>query len=174
MIKLCTDPSCDEEAGLTIQRQIDPEGVPYCHPHGAQRQHALNQALENFRVVVIPPAAPPTPLELAEARISELEELLRVIEASGGGDVDSRQSLAKAANDQLATTLHTLETQSRALSSARNELADREQSMQTMRREMDRMRAELERTRAELATAKTAPAPAAPITPPPPTQPDPK
>ena len=180
MIKLCTDPNCDEEAGLTIQRQIDPAPVPYCHPHGAQRQHELQQALENFRVVVIPPAAPPTELDRAVARIHDLEDLITKATGNAHGLL---QPGATEQAEQLATALHTHETQSRALSSARSELADREQALQRMRRDLEQTRAELERTSAELVTARRtlqtrtpAPAPTvpppAPITPPPPTRPD--
>jgi ABC-type transporter Mla subunit MlaD len=160
MIKLCTDPNCDEEAGLTIQRQIDPAPVPYCHPHGAQRQHELQQALENFRVVVIPPAAPPTDLELAMARISELEE-------KTNPDAGNGPELA----DQLETALHTLEAQSKTLDRAREQLGEKDQALQVLRRELERTRAELVTTRAEL-VAKAAAVVPGPITPPPPTRPD--
>jgi len=168
----CSDPNCAEEAGLTLQRQIDPDAVPFCHPHGAQRQHDLSQALVNFRVVVLPPDSPPTDLELALARIAELEALRPL------GEAGESPELA----DQLETALHTLEMQSATLKSARTELGDREQALQTLRRELDRTRAELTKAKDDLALCRlelerfqaneAAGSHVGPITPPPPTRPD--
>jgi chromosome segregation ATPase len=171
----CSDPNCAEEAGLTIQRQIDPGPVPYCHPHGANRQHALNQALENFRVVVVPPAAPPTELELAEERIAELEQALTKATGNTHGLL---QPGAVEKAEQLETALRTLETQSRVLQEAREALEDTRASLQLKAGQLERLQstltianaarvkaeedlqlvtAELGRTRVELAAAQADP-----------------
>lgn len=173
MINLCTDPTCDETAALSIQRQGDVAPVVYCLPHGYQRENELKQKLENFRTVVL--ERPPTELEQALARVQELEEELT---EPGGSVVDGEPGAGDTSTaEQLATTLHTLETQARTLASVRSELADKDQALQSLRKELDRTRGDLERTRSQLAAAleaaKTAPAPAEPRdTPPPPTRPD--
>jgi septal ring factor EnvC (AmiA/AmiB activator) len=166
----CSDPNCAEEAGLTLQRQIDPEAVPFCHPHGAQRQHELNQALVNFRVVVLPPDAPPTDLEIALARVAELE--------TRGPDDGAGPELA----GQLETALHTLEVQSKTLDRAKTDLAERNEAVASLRRELERTRAELSKAKDDLALCRlelerlqaneAAGSHVGPITPPPPTRPD--
>lgn len=179
MINLCTDPTCDETAALSIQRQGDVAPVGYCLPHGYQRENELKQKLENFRTVVL--ERPPSELEQALARVQELEEELT--DPNGSIVVDGepnehglRQPGPAEQAEQLKTALDTLEIQSRALSSARNELADKDRALQSLKRELERSKAELERTSAELQTARKTlqtMAPAEPRdTPPPPTRPD--
>ncbi len=173
MINLCTDPTCDETASLSLQRQGDVAPVGYCLPHGYQRENELKQKLENYTLVVL--ERPESELAQALARVQELEEELT---DPGGSVVDGEPGAGGAGDtstaEQLATTLHTLETQARTLASVRSELADKDQALQSLRKELDRTRGDLERTRAQLAAAvKTAPAPAEPRdTPPPPTRPD--
>jgi len=165
MINLCTDPTCDETAALSIQRQGDVAPVGYCLPHGYQREAELKQKLENFRTVVL--ERPPTELEQALARVQELEEELTepggsVVDGEPGAVDGERTSSA----EQLATTLHTLETQARTLASVRNELAERDRELQRARAELNRNDAELKRLRADLERAKTPTEP--------PTRPDPQ
>ena len=164
----CSDPNCAEDAGLTIQRSIDPAAVAYCLPHGYQRAAELKPRLENYQLVSIV-AMPPSELELAQARLAELE--------AKGPDAGDGAELA----DQLETALHTLELQSKTLDKARTELADRDTALSSLRRELERTRAdlqrvtgELDRVRAERAAAMAAPPAEGPrITPAPPTRPDP-
>lgn len=181
MIKLCTDPTCDETAAMSVQRSGDVAPVVYCLPHGYQRENELKQLLENFVSVVL--ERPASDLDRALARVQELEKKPEPEGAGAGAGVGSSA-------DDLALTLHTLETQSQALATARHELADREQALQLMRRELERTRRELETARGDLhAAVRTierlraarvpgdgppAPVPATVITPAPPTRPDPE
>jgi DNA repair exonuclease SbcCD ATPase subunit len=185
MINLCTDPTCDETAALSIQRQGDIAPVGYCLPHGYQRENELRQKLENFATVVL--ERPATELELALSRVQELEEELT---QPDGQTVDGEHGLkqpgALETEEQLETALHTLEMQSATLKTTRGELADREQALQSLRRELDRTRAELTKAKDDLALcrveldrfkANEAAGPrveGGPVTPPPPTRPDPK
>ena len=146
--------------------------VGYCLPHGYQRENELKQKLENYTLVVL--ERPESELAQALARVQELEEELT---EPGGSVVDGEPGPGDTSTaEQLATTLHTLETQARTLSSVRSELADKDQALQSLRKELDRTRGDLERTRSQLAAAleaaKATPADGPPITPPPPTRPD--
>ena len=164
MIKLCNDPTCDETAAMSVQRQGDVEPVVYCLRHAYQREDELRQRLETFASVVL--ERPATELEIALARVQELEGTQPDGGTGGAGDGTGDGT---SSAEQLATALHTLETQGRALASARSELADRDQALQVLRRELERTRAELERAKA----APAAPAAPATITPAPTTRPDP-
>lgn len=176
----CSDPNCAEEAGLTLQRSIDPAAVAFCLPHGYQREAELKQQLQNYQLVSIV-AMPPSELELAQARLAELEE------RAGAGVVFDPDTEVGA---QLETALQTLELQSKTLEKARAELADRDTALQSLRRELERTRtelttvraagqkatddlelvkAELERTRGELAGGEQIGRPETPV---PPTRPD--
>jgi len=173
MINLCSDPTCDENAALTIQRQIDIAPVGFCLTHGYQREAELKQRLENYTLVTVVQQAP-TELELAQARIAELEEKTQ---PDGGGEL--RIGDDHTAEQQLETVLRTLEQ----LERTRSELAESKEAGNVARRELERTRSELERLRAERRAERTTehvttpatPAPAVPATTPPPhTPPDPK
>jgi septal ring factor EnvC (AmiA/AmiB activator) len=138
MTDLCSLPNCANDAGVTIQRQADVEAVPYCLEHGYQREAELKQRLENYRLVTVV-AIVPSELELARARVAELE-------AATTSDGEKAAQVSSVA-EQLKTTLDTLETQARALASARAELADRDQALKVMRAEVKRTREELDRVR---------------------------
>jgi chromosome segregation ATPase len=187
MINLCTDPTCDETAALSIQRQGDVAPVGYCLPHGYQREAELRQKLENFRTVVL--ERPPSELEQALARVQELEEELTEPNGQTAAGADNEHGLkqpgAAETEEQLETALHTLEMQSATLKTTRAELADREQALQSMRRELERTRGELTKAKDDLALCRAelerfkaneaaGPRVEGPITPPPPTRPDPK
>jgi septal ring factor EnvC (AmiA/AmiB activator) len=146
MINLCTDPTCDENAALTIQRQIDVAPVGFCLTHGYQREAELKQRLENYTLVTVVQQAP-TELELAQARIAELEEKTDAGELRIGDDDTAEQ--------QLETALRTLEQQGKVLERTRAELAESKEAFNVARRELDRTRSELERLRAERRAERT-------------------
>jgi exonuclease VII large subunit len=139
MINLCTDPTCDEQAGVTIQRQVDVAPVPYCLEHGARRALELDQRLENYLRVVIAQQAP-TELELAQGRVAELETRL---------DPETDTKL----REQLDTALNTLELQSKALEQARGKVSETREELDVAKRELERTKRELERVRGDLTMA---------------------
>jgi len=180
MNDLCCD--CDADAGLTLQRQMDVAPIPYCLEHGYRREAELKQRLENYRLVTIVQQAP-SELELAKARIAELEEKTQ----PNGDGAHVTIGDDHTVEQQLETALRTLEQQGKTLERTRTELGENKEAFNVARRELDRLRGELERTRTELEQTKAARAElertkaeleqlraAGPITPPPPTRPEPK
>lgn len=137
----CSDPTCAEDAGLTLKRQIDIEPLAFCLPHGYQREAELKQRLENYQMVTL--GRPPSELELALARVAELES------AEPNPFADAGDGDGPELADQLETALHTLELQSKTLDTARTELADREASVTSLRKELERSRGELETVKRE-------------------------
>jgi hypothetical protein len=160
MIQLCCE--CDENAGLTLQRQADVRPIAYCLPHGYQREGVLKQRLENYQLVAIAQQEP-TELDLAKARIAELEEKTQPDDGSGGVQLGG----ADTAEHQLETALRTLELQGKTLETLRSQVGESKEAFNVARRELDRTRGELERTRTELeqthgelVKARAAPVPA--------------
>lgn len=158
MITLCTDPTCDADAQLTIQLQSDTAPVGFCLEHGYRREAELKQRLENYRLVTIARQAP-TELELAQARIAELED-------AATRRFDGIISNEADVGEQLETALHTLELQGKSLQLTGAELRDTKRELELAQRELARTRRELEQARAGGGTP--------PLTPVPPTRPDPK
>jgi BMFP domain-containing protein YqiC len=166
MTKLCA--VCDDDAGVTLQRQIDPAAVSYCLQHAAEREQELKIKLENYqRVVVV--ALEPSELEQTQARLAELER--------GDGDDDQAE---------LETALRTLEQQGIILEATRRDLAESREAFNVAQRELERTRKELERVRGDLTMATRAlelarggspapatPPPITPAAPAPATRPDP-
>ena len=170
MIKLCSIPECDDDAGVSLQRQMDVEPVPYCLQHASQREAEFQLKLENYRRTVIA-TLEPTELEQAQARVAELEA--------------STDTTLQA---QLGKALETLEKQSKAMGDLRNELAESRQAFEVAQRELERVKRERDRVQGDLTMATRAlerargeqPAPATtgseppppPMTPAPATRPD--
>lgn len=144
MNEACSDPTCDDDAGLTLQRQMDVAPVPFCLEHGYRREAELKQRLENYRLVTVVQQAP-SELELAKARLEELQARV-----SPDGDPAAGAELA----EQLEAALQGLETQGKVLDDARAALEDRSEHLKVLRAEYDRQKAELERVRQELELAK--------------------
>lgn len=155
MITFCSDPTCDEYADLTLQRQLDVGPVPFCQPHGNARKNELDLGLVSYRLVSIA-RLPPSELEQAQAQVAELQAQL---EPNDGPTAAELQ-------EQLEKVLHTLELQNQLLDQARNDLSDRDDTIRILRLEIGRNKKEIERLQP--------PAPAAPFTPPPSTKPDPE
>lgn len=172
MIKLCSNPECDDDAGVTLQRQVDHEPVPYCLQHAAAKEDEFRLKLENYQRTVIA-TLEPSPLEQAQAKVAELE----------------RAHDDSAAQAQLAKALETLEKQAKAMGDLRAELGESRQAFEVAQRELERVKRERDRisgdltmaTRAlELARSGKPPAPATtgseppppPMTPAPATRPD--
>jgi hypothetical protein len=172
MIQLCSNPECDDDAGVSLQRQIDVAPVPYCLQHAGEREAEFRLKLENFQRTVIA-TLEPSPLELAEKRLAELEAA-------------KDESTTHA---QLVKALETLETQAKAMASLRNELGESQQAFQVAQRELERVKRERDRINGDLNMATQAleqlrkappPAPATtgseppppPMTPAPATRPD--
>lgn len=180
MINLCTDPTCDDNAAMTIQRAIDTAPVGFCLRHGYQREAELRQSLQNFTSLVL--ERPATDLELAQ---TELAQLTALVEGSAEFEqAKAAQEKIVDLSEQLDRALNTLELQSKSLDTARGALLERDDTIKQVRRELVAARGELERTRQELqwnreqlelvkAKQGNPPAPAGPPeTPPPPTRPD--